>query len=417
MRKMKDSGIEWIGEIPEDWEILSHKNIMSKKKELCNKYNGEDILSLTIKGIIKRDLENPTGKMPATFDGYQKVEKGNLLLCLFDIDVTPRCVGLIKDDGLTSPAYSQFVMKNDNNARYYNYLLRMIDNDKCFLHLSKNLRSSLTETDFGLIKSIIPPLEEQELIADYLDEKVQEIDNIILKTKETIEEYKKYKQSVITEAVTKGLNPDVEMKDSGIEWIGEIPKCWKIKKISRIYKERIEKVSDKDYSPLSVTKKGVVPQLENAAKTTNGDNRKLVKKGDFAINSRSDRRGSCGISPLDGSVSLIMTVLKPGKNIINKYYSYVFRSERFSDEFYKWGHGIVDDLWSTKWEDMKRIVIPFPDKEEQELIADYLNNKVNKIDNIITKKQELIFQLEEYKKSLIYECVTGKKEVALAYAD
>lgn len=197
-----------------------------------------------------------------------------------------------------------------------------------------------------------------------------------------------------------------EMKESGIEWIGEIPEDWEVRKIASVYKERTEKVSDKDYEPLSVTKKGVVPQLENAAKTTNGDNRKLVKKGDFAINSRSDRRGSCGISPLDGSVSLIMTVLKPRNNMDNKYYNYVFRSERFSDEFYKWGHGIVDDLWSTKWEDMKRIFIPFPNKEEQELIADYLDEKVQEIDNIISKTQKTIEEYKKYKQSVITEAVT-----------
>lgn len=196
------------------------------------------------------------------------------------------------------------------------------------------------------------------------------------------------------------------MKDSGIEWIGEIPEDWEIKRISNVYKERTEKVSDKDYAPLSVTKRGVVPQLENAAKTTNGDNRKLVKKGDFAINSRSDRRGSCGISPLDGSVSLIMTVLKPYNNIVNQYYNYVFRSERFSDEFYKWGHGIVDDLWSTKWEYMKRINIPFPDKEQQELISNYLDNKVKEIDNIISKTQETIEEYKKYRQSVITEAVT-----------
>lgn len=196
------------------------------------------------------------------------------------------------------------------------------------------------------------------------------------------------------------------MKDSGIEWIGEIPNDWEVKKIASVYKERTEKVSDKDYEPLSVTKKGVVPQLENAAKTTNGDNRKLVKKGDFAINSRSDRRGSCGISPLDGSVSLIMTVLKPRNNMDNKYYNYVFRSERFSDEFYKWGHGIVDDLWSTKWEDMKRIFIPFPNKEEQELISDYLDEKVQEIDNIISKTHKIIEEYKKYKQSVITEAVT-----------
>lgn len=197
-----------------------------------------------------------------------------------------------------------------------------------------------------------------------------------------------------------------EMKNSGIEWIGEIPVGWEINKIGSVYDERSVKVSDKEYAPLSVTKQGIVPQLETAAKTDNGDNRKLIKKGDFVINSRSDRRGSCGISEYDGSCSLINTVLQPRKNMCNTYYSFVFRSECFADEFYRWGTGIVDDLWSTKWSNMKNIYIPFPPLEEQQKLSTYLDNKCEKIDSIIARQQEVIEKLKAYKLSVITEAVT-----------
>lgn len=197
-----------------------------------------------------------------------------------------------------------------------------------------------------------------------------------------------------------------EMKDSGIEWIGEIPLSWELSKIGALYEERNIKVSDTDYVPLSVTKKGIVPQLETAAKTDNGDNRKLIQKNDFVINSRSDRRGSCGISDYDGSCSLINTVLKPRKNMCNAYYSFVFHSDLFADEFYAWGNGIVDDLWSTKWSSMKRIYIPAPSMEEQKKIADYLAEKCSKIDKILSKLELQISKIEEYKKSLISETIT-----------
>ena len=197
-----------------------------------------------------------------------------------------------------------------------------------------------------------------------------------------------------------------EMKDSGIEWIGEIPKDWNLSKIGAVYDERNTKVSDVEYQPLSVTKLGIVPQLETAAKTDNGDNRKLIKKNDFVINSRSDRRGSCGISEYDGSCSLINTVLKPRNNMCNKYYSFVFRSERFADEFYRWGNGIVDDLWSTKWSNMKRIYIPQPSITEQERLADYLDKKCSQIDEVIRKQEKVIEKLKEYRLSVITEAVT-----------
>lgn len=200
-----------------------------------------------------------------------------------------------------------------------------------------------------------------------------------------------------------------EMKDSGVKWIGEIPTTWELSKIGSIYDERNEKVSDKDYEPLSVTKQGIVPQLETAAKTDNGDNRKLIKKNDFVINSRSDRRGSCGISEYDGSCSLINTVLKPRRNMCNQYYGFVFKSENFADEYYRWGHGIVNDLWSTKWSDMKNIYIPMPSIEEQKKMAEYLDSKCSKIDAIIEKQQTIIDKLKEYKLSMINE-VTNVKE-------
>lgn len=196
------------------------------------------------------------------------------------------------------------------------------------------------------------------------------------------------------------------MKDSGVEWIEDIPESWELTKIGTVYDERNEKVSDQDYAPLSVTKQGIVPQLETAAKTDNGDNRKLIRKNDFVINSRSDRRGSCGISELDGSCSLINTVLRPRRNMCNRYYGYVFKSEMFADEYYRWGHGIVDDLWSTKWSDMKSIYIPMPALSEQERIADYLADKCAKIDAIIEKQQAIIEKLKEYKLSVITEAVT-----------
>lgn len=197
-----------------------------------------------------------------------------------------------------------------------------------------------------------------------------------------------------------------EMKDSGVEWIGEIPVDWELSKIGAVYEERNEKVSDVDFPPLSVTKQGVVPQLETAAKTNDGENRKLIRKNDFVINSRSDRQGSCGISEYDGSCSLINTVLKPRRNMCNAYYSFVFRSERFADEFYRWGNGIVDDLWSTRWSNMKRIYIPAPSLQEQHRIADYLDRKCSQIDAIIARQQEVIEKLKAYKLSVITEAVT-----------
>ena len=200
-RPMKDSGIEWIGEIPEEWEVLPHKYVMHKDKSICEHYAGEDIISLTMNGVIVRDL-TAGGKMPTTFDGYQYVEPDDMLLCLFDIDVTPRCVGIVRNYGVTSPAYSRFKVHVGYYNAYYDYLLRFIDDEKVFIHLSKNLRSSLTETDFGAIKTISPSYDEQVEIAAYLDEKCAALDTLIAKKTALLTELEAYKKSLIYEYVT-----------------------------------------------------------------------------------------------------------------------------------------------------------------------------------------------------------------------
>lgn len=197
-----------------------------------------------------------------------------------------------------------------------------------------------------------------------------------------------------------------EMKDSGIAWIGDIPKDWEVAKLGTLYTNRNEKVSDKDYAPLSVTMKGILPQLETAAKTDDGDNRKLVRKGDFAINSRSDRRGSCGISPYDGSVSLINTILCPRGEMNPSFYNWLFHTTLFADEFYRWGHGIVDDLWTTRWQEMKNINIVVPALEEQQLIANFLDEKCGEIDELVALQEKMIYELKAYKQSVITETVT-----------
>lgn len=204
------------------------------------------------------------------------------------------------------------------------------------------------------------------------------------------------------------------MKSSNTEWLGDIPAEWDVAQIGNYYELRNEKVSDYDFEPLSVTMKGIVPQLATAVKSDDHSNRKLVKKGDFVINSRSDRRGSCGISALDGSVSLINTVMEPRGEMNPQYYNWLFHTEQFADEFYKWGHGIVDDLWTTRWQEMKKILIVAPSPDEQQAIANYLDETCSKIDEIIAEAKASIDEYKELKKSVITNITThGLRDVSL----
>lgn len=195
-------------------------------------------------------------------------------------------------------------------------------------------------------------------------------------------------------------------KDSGVKWLGEIPGHWEVKRLGSFFIERRVKVSDKDFAPLSVTKNGIFPQLENVAKSNDGDNRKLVRANDFVINSRSDRKGSSGVSSFDGSVSLINIVLKPRNTVYPTFCNYLLKSIAFIEEYYRNGRGIVADLWTTRFDEMKIIKLAMPPKSEQTAIANYLDSVTSKIDEAISQQQKMIDLLNERKQIIIQNAVT-----------
>lgn len=400
MREMKDSGIDIVGEIPKGWKL-------ERLRYLCD---------ITTGNQDTQDAD-PDGE----YDFYvrsPKIEKSTKYS--FDGEGI-----LMAGDGagagrIFHHAYGKYAV---HQRVYIINNIREIDSSFLFYYISNvfpklmdkgSAQSTVPSVRLPMLLNFtlaLPDKKKQNLISSYLDTQCSEIDATAEDIQKEISLLEDYKKSVIIEAVTKGLKPDAEMKDSGIEWIGEIPNDWEITKIGMLYNLRITKVSDAYYAPLSVTKMGVLPQLETVAKTNAHDDRKLVKKGDFVINSRSDRRGSCGMSDYDGSVSLINIVLEPKNNMSSGYYSWLFKTVQFADEFYKNGHGIVDDLWTTGWQDMKRIILPVPHYSEQQQIADYLDSKCSEIDTLIADKKRQLDILADYKKSLIYEYVTGKKEV------
>lgn len=421
MREMKDSGIEWIGDIPVYWKIMPNKYLMRKEKKICPVYHGEDILSLTMKGVIVRDLD-AGGKMPTSFDGYQRLEAGNLLMCLFDIDVTPRCVGLIKQAGVSSPAYSQFVLRKGADAAYYCYYYTMLDNDKTLLHLAKNLRHSLTEDQLGAIPVIVPPIEEQQRIADFLDAKCAEIDALTADIQAQIDTLEQYKRSVITETVTKGLNPDAEMKDSGIEWVGEIPAHWLVHPVYYYYGERKNKnYLGKEDNLLSLsygrvvrkdinTSDGLLPESFN---TYN-----IVETGDIIIRPtdlQNDKRSlRTRLVKEHGIITSAYIDLCPIKQVDSRYFYFLLHAYDVMKVFYNMGNGVRQGL---NYSEFSRLMVFEPPYEEQVAIADYLETKVIEVDAIIERKKEQMSVLNAYKRSLIFEYVTGKKEVRNETAD
>lgn len=400
MREMKDSGIDIVKDIPFDWSVI-------RLKYLCDIQTGnQDTQDADDEGEFNFYVRSPIVERSTryTFDGEGILMAGD-----------GAGAGRIFHHAFGKYAVHQRVYRLANFKNINSYFLFYYLSNLFNVEMDKGSAQSTVPSvrlpmllNFGIC---IPSPNEQNRIANYLENKCNELATLISDIQSQIEALEEYKRSVITEVVTKGLDPDVEMRDSGVQWIGEIPTHWTLIRIGSLYGLRTQKVSDIDYPPLSVTKMGVLPQLDTVAKTNAHDDRKLVVKGDFVINSRSDRRGSCGISDYTGSVSLINTVLFPITEMNPRYYNWYFHTVGFADEFYRWGHGIVDDLWTTGWQDMKNILISVPPLDEQQRIADYLDSKCAEIDSIITEKKQQIETIEEYKKSLIFEYVTGKKEV------
>lgn len=429
MRKMKPSSMEWIGDIPLSWKVMPNKYLMHKKKEICPAYNGEDILSLTMKGVIVRDLD-AGGKMPTSFDGYQRLEPGNILMCLFDIDVTPRCIGLIKQAGLSSPAYSQFVLSDSANAAYYCYYYTMLDNDKTLLHLAKNLRHSLTEDQLGAIPVIVPPTDEQHRIADFLDAKCAEIDALTADIQTQINTLEQYKRSVITETVTKGLDPNAEMKDSGIDGAGVTPSHWKTTKLCYecYIRARLgwrglkaDEYVDEGYAFISAFNiqngKLVWTPLNYITKERFDESPEIkLHSGDVLIVKDGAGVGKCARVddlPMGGTApNSSIAVITPSKNLDYRYVCYYLQSAVFNNFVLLLYNGMgVPHLTQ---EVMSKIKILVPPLKEQMVISDYLDAKCTEIDAVVETKKSQLATLDEYKKSLIFEYVTGKKEVPLS---
>lgn len=422
MREMKDSGIEWIGQIPKHWEVHPVYAYFEEAKTKNYRMQEQNLLSLSYGRIIRKDINTNGGLLPASFNTYNVVEAGDIIIRPTDLQNDKRSLrtGLVKEQGIITSAYIDLRPKDNVNSKYYHYLLHSYDVIKVFYNMGDGVRQGLNFSEFAKLLLLEPTTVEQQQIADYLDTQCSEIDATAEDIQKEISLLEDYKKSLITEAVTKGLNPDAEMKDSGIEWIGEVPKHWGTIRIGNAFSIR----NERNYLPMEQVQllslysgKGVFPTGEEG--TTNRGNHaqtvadyKIVKKNDIVVNIILAWMGSLGISNYNGVVSPAYDVYIPNEEkVVPHYYHYVFRTSGIANECYRYGRGIMMMRWRTYSSEFKRIHVPFPPLEEQQQIADFLDSKCSEIDAIIADKKRQRGILAEYKKSLIYEYVTGKKEV------
>lgn len=432
-RAMKDSGIEWIGEIPEDWKITRMKSCIAKRDGgawgeeannsegdcIClriadfdyNKFRFSDSDDLTIRhyplDIIEKLKLSVNDILVEKSGGGEKTPVGRTVL--FDKPYTALYANFmdrLRCNDIVRPAYMQYVFvtfyKNEYTRNYIKQTTGIQNLDLTAM-LSKELMP-------------LPSMPEQQKIADFLDEKCGHIDSVLEKTRASIEEYKQLKQSVITQAVTKGIRPNRPMKDSGIEWIGEIPKDWKVATLKHYITWKSEKGCP-DETVLSLYRDyGVIPKdsRDDNHNVTSLDTSsyKVVDIGDFVINKMKAWQGSMAISKYRGIVSPAYHICTVDKRHLNlMYFHYLLRNKSYLPEYTRLSTGMRVGQWDLGFDDFKNLSFIIPSKQEQQEIVSYLDTKCSEIDKLIEKKEQLITELETYKKSLIYEYVTGKKEV------
>lgn len=419
MRQMKNSGISWVGEIPQDWEIQRNKYIFKIKKDIVLPTKSYQLLSLTTNGIKEKDEDDTSGKVPENYDGYQIVRKHDLVMCLFDLDCSAVFSGLSYYDGMISPAYK--ILKIDNSVsdeRYYAYWFNYVSSKRYYKQYSKSLRYTLNADEFNRLFSPVPPLEEQQCIADFLDRECERIDKLKADIQAQIDTLEQYKRSVITEAVTHGLNHDVFMKDSGAGWMPIVPQHWRVEKLKYNLCQRSVK-NQTDKQVLSLYREyGIVPKdsRDDNHNVTSEDvsDYRYVRVGDFVVNKMKAWQGSVAVSNYEGIVSPAYYVYEFSNNSFNKkYFHYLIRNKTYTTEFRRLSGGIREGQWDLSSEALENILILIPPLDEQQAIAEYLDHKCAEMEQIISSKKAQLETLDDYKKSLIYEYVTGKKEVVL----
>jgi len=396
--KYKDSGVDWIGEIPEHWKMLSNKYIFKLKKNQVGKKSADyELLSLTLKGIIKRDLENPEGKFPAEFDTYQEVKKGDFIFCLFDVEETPRTVGLSDFDGMITGAYTVFTAGEETDRKYLYYFYLNLDEKKRLKFLYRGLRNTIPKDSFFTFKTTFPPIEEQQTIATFLDDKTAKIDQTIANKQKEIELLKERRQILSQKAVTKGLDDTVKLKDSGVYWIGEIPEHWEVRKLK--YCLTIKNGQDYKHveTDIGYPVIGSGGQFAYASKYLyDGEAILLGRKGTI------DKP-----QHINGKFWTVDTMFYsiPKKKFLGKFLFYCCQCIPFS--FYS----TATALPSMTQKDLNNHPISTPTFDEQHQIVSYLEGLEEKIAKAILLKQQEIEKLKEYKTVLIDNVVTGKVKI------
>lgn len=418
MREMKDSGIEWVGAIPAAWgvhRIASHFQEI-KEKNTANAYS--NALQFKMGKIIAKPQKWDENETNETYSAYTVVHPNTIMIngLNLEFDFVTQRVARVECNGIITSAYIALSPRDDINAEYICYLLKSYDACRAFHSMGRGLRKILSYSELKNKPLVVPPLVEQERIAAFLDAECAEIDAVLEKTRASIEEYKKLKQAVITQAVTKGIRGDRPMKDSGIEWIGEIPAEWSVVPFSKFARVSANLVNPSDYqdylqvSPENIEKdSGKLLPCKTVSEVGVESWNHFFHKGQILYSKIRPKLNKVCIAPFDGLCSADMYPIDTDN--ISKFVVYTILSNDFNQQVAMITENRVK-MPKINQKELSKIIVVLPaNRMEQQEIVDYLDGECGKIDALIAKKQQYLTEIENYKKSLIYEYVTGKKEV------
>lgn len=414
---MKDSGIEYIGLIPSEWGIHPLYCYFGERKNKNYRLQEKNLLSLSYGNIVRKDIDTAGGLLPTSFNTYNIVEAGDIIIRPTDLQNDKRSLrtGLVTEKGIITSAYIDLKPYDGVNSSYFRYLLHAFDVMKVFYNMGNGVRQGLNYEEFSKLIVFEPTMEEQSKIVAYLDSKCAEIDALSADIQSEIDTLEAYKRSVITEVVTKGLDKNVPMKDSGIKWIGKMPISWNIIRGKYILKY-LQKPIKEDDGVITCFRDGEVTLRSNRREDgfTMSDKEigyQGIDIGDLVVHGMDGFAGAIGISDSRGKASPVLNVLDTDEN--KKYIMYYLRSMAYSDVFLALATGIRVRSCDLRWNKLAELFYPVPSRQEQDRIVQYIDTTLHQADEIITKKKEQLTVLADYKKSIIYEYVTGKKEVGI----
>lgn len=412
MREMKDSGLQWAGDIPQYWNIAKGKHFMAVLERPVR--DDDNVITCFRDGeVTLRSNRREDGFTVATVEaGYQGIEPGDLVV--HGMDGFAGAIGISDSRGKGTPALN--VLSCSENKKYIMYLLRAMAYTEVFMALSTGIRVRTCDTNWKKLKSLdylIPPADEQQCIADFLDAKCAEIDALTADIQTQIDTLEQYKRSVITETVTKGLNPNAEMKDSGIQWIGNMPAHWDVIRGKYILRYMQKPVREND-GVITCFRDGEVTLRSNRREDgfTMSDKEigyQGIDVGDLVVHGMDGFAGSIGISDSRGKASPVLNVLDTDQ--CKRYIMYYLRSMAYSDVFLALATGIRVRSCDLRWNKLAELSYPVPPLNEQNAIVKHIDSVLSKADAVIADKKAQLATLDEYIKSLIFEYVTGKKEV------